>query len=885
MKKSIKLLTLSLLTAGMVASCGGDPGPAGPQTDWSDEQKAAMREQLYGEVLPWVDDQPELKWTSGNGYFMALGDEVEYTDLAAYAAKYTADPEDGWSLVGSTKDDTTGHVIMYTYEKKVEVEGEGERYVQAQFASVDSKYYFVENGNFLLYAEDPYYYTWNDAVIKYGIFVSDKETFDSEYITIPEIAADRYEFFDSVDEETGEPYAFLKCYTSDEKAADKFYAALSSYEDAWHVYPGQEDEDDGVFFYMADAPDGSYGIQYFYSAENKCLAVYISTSNYLYAFPQAEMNEALQKLCEEGTVPASNGDRYRFLEEYGLTIAYFDADPENPEALYSTAIHNSEWWDDAEWVESVKEYVATSKDGKASLRFYYESNAELKEDPELHGGMLIIEVGKPAFVSEFPSEAADYLGSIFYHSSITHLSADVIPDVEGASKYIFNEDNGRLGIYYESEFADGGYGALLDAAGFTVSYYSVTELGVTTYYAFSPLKSYFGVYYFGYGIRYSYSDGVLSIEFDYTDNFSYEEGQWPTQAIQEMFEVNEYTYFEVPALQSEQPERNFIADYASDDYGDYAQVFVSGASLSEITAYVNSLSETFGWEIMEGSTLDEGGASKEFIAQMGVGYIYWFMSTEEVAEEEYKYYFTLQISFSMGALEFDEFPATHVVSWFEGQGASGVKVPDFAVASESASFEVDTSYEGYFDVYVNEATAEEQAAYISQLVGKGWTVTKHDEDTGDAKLAFGDTGAYVDVKNYIEDDGYVLVSFSYVAPAQEFDEFPLTLVNAFLAEGGFGFTFADASGFTNSNESDFVYDSFEAYGGMLVVAGVSIEGDAEDGANWITKVEVSLPEGYTKDTEQSTEYQYFYTFDGGYIAVGYDADENQTFVQFAYYNF
>ena len=81
------------------------------------------------------------------------------------------------------------------------------------------------------------------------------------------------------------------------------------------------------------------------------------------------------------------------------------------------------------------------------------------------------------------------------------------------------------------------------------------------------------------------------------------------------------------------------------------------------------------------------------------------------------------------------------------------------------AYEVDTSYEGYFDVYVNDTTSEELVAYKEALKEEGWIVVSADEETSeDFRLRYGETSAYVDLLDYTsyadeETPAYNLLSF------------------------------------------------------------------------------------------------------------------------------
>lgn len=873
MKKSIKLLTLSLLTAGMVASCGGDPGPAGPQTDWSDEQKAAMREQLYGEALPWVDDQPELKWTSGNGYFMALGDEVEYTDLAAYAAKFTADPEDGWELASSYKDATTGHVIMYTYEKKVEVEGEGERYVQAQFASIDSKYYFVENGNFLLYAEDPYYYTWNEAAVKYGNYVSSE--FKSEFIAIPEVAADRYEFYDSTTKE-GVPFALLNCYTSDTEAAEKFYAALGLSEDEWHVYPGHEDEEEEIFFYMADSPDGKYGIQYYYDSEDGCLTIFVSEANYLYEFPLAELNAAIKNTGSELEAVALEGYRYDVLSGTGYfyVMVYVDQIPAKTDLGYTDLLLAADWYSNG-LVESVQMYVAEDhphyEDVVASLRYFFLPNEDQDENP---GGRLVIGVEKgTAFLDTLPvSDLQSYTYNYFY-------SDEVIPDVDVATLYVTNLNMDCVGIYYDSTEPDGGYSGILTEAGWNVSFYtSELEDGTVVFYAFSP------DYY--YGISYTHLGDQLAIQYFDSYEMEYEVGEWAgvEKAIEELFAISDAYAFEIPALSVASAEAYFAVNMVpdSDGYPEGTWVYIEGATQSEFETYISSLT-TAGWVVDEDSTLEAGHAKKD---DEGAYYGYVEIKWYGMQDADENWYFAIELFYTSAKPEkFADFPADLVNAFLSSEGYEGTAVNfgTFDITLDEGYFEIqDYSEYGYgYYVYANGTTADDCAKWISSLYENGWVLDPDcdvdPESPNDVIVNYGTSGVSLNITDFSDGtiDGYVGIKVSYVKPfVPTTSEFPLADANAFLSSKAFGFSLESAipdaaeAGYIISNAISGGYEYWQA----------EVKGNQVEAINAILQPIVEAA-GYTLK-QSSAGYGYIYENEAGHqVRVIYTSD-NTTMVRF-----
>ena len=109
-----------------------------------------------------------------------------------------------------------------------------------------------------------------------------------------------------------------------------------------------------------------------------------------------------------------------------------------------------------------------------------------------------------------------------------------------------------------------------------------------------------------------------------------------------------------------------------------------------------------------------------------------------------------------------KFPVEEIKEFF---GEIEVVIPEYVLASEKGSFDVDTSTEGYFDVYPMDTTSEELVAYKDTLKAEGWTVVSAEEETAeDFTLQFGETEAFVDLLDYTayadeETPAYNLVSF------------------------------------------------------------------------------------------------------------------------------
>ena len=100
-------------------------------------------------------------------------------------------------------------------------------------------------------------------------------------------------------------------------------------------------------------------------------------------------------------------------------------------------------------------------------------------------------------------------------------------------------------------------------------------------------------------------------------------------------------------------------------------------------------------------------------------------------------------------------------SEFFEDGLIDVEIPEFVYAE--GDIEVDDSYPGYFDVYINGATHEEMDTYKDALVADAGFVVIAEED-GDYRLQLPGTHGYADL---IDFGDYILASYSVYYTAKE----------------------------------------------------------------------------------------------------------------------
>ncbi len=147
--KSKKLLTLSLLATLGLAGCGGGGGgnnkpKIGP---WGEELEALMKEALYGEVLPYIDEfkDKEFEFEVFDGKLYIDGEATFTTaDVEAYAAQF-----EGW-------EDYSEDAGYPFFAKEVEVGGVAHE-IDVMFALVDEEGYLAEEepASLTIIAGDP----------------------------------------------------------------------------------------------------------------------------------------------------------------------------------------------------------------------------------------------------------------------------------------------------------------------------------------------------------------------------------------------------------------------------------------------------------------------------------------------------------------------------------------------------------------------------------------------------------------------------------------------------------------------------------------------------------------------------------------------------------
>ena len=271
MKKSIKVAALTLLAAGMLVGCSKE-APA--KSKWSKAEEEGIREVLYGESLPFVSGVKNLQVEASTkfGEVSISGGKATPKVLEKYAAKFTS--EEGWySLDEEEENDAAAAfkaeeapVLSYTFEKEVETL-EGTRFITVQFGSVDEDLKFVLDGDFMLYANDPYMYDFPSDYLSAAIAYNFYST-----VEVPAVDARRYVW----DDDNYVVYCDIPNGTTVE--AD-YKAALE--KEGWVVW-----FDDSYELWTANAPDKAFSIYYYYEEGTMLIGLYTVENEPSEVFPE-----------------------------------------------------------------------------------------------------------------------------------------------------------------------------------------------------------------------------------------------------------------------------------------------------------------------------------------------------------------------------------------------------------------------------------------------------------------------------------------------------------------------------------------------------------------------------------------------------------------------
>lgn len=313
---------------------------------------------------------------------------------------------------------------------------------------------------------------------------------------------------------------------------------------------------------------------------------------------------------------------------------------------------------------------------------------------------------------------------------------------------------------------------------------------------------------------------------------------WPEELVKLIFVINDADYFDVPAFEA--ANATFEVDtylyWGILPYG--AQVLVYGATEAEIAAYEAKL-EAAGWDY----DAESGSATKAFPELDGIATIGAFAVDPEIDEEtqevvEEGYYAIIPL-FSLDAIPTETWPAEKIAAAFDTLGLPAFEIPaptstghTFEYRFDKGNLEYADETEPYYcydNLYINNMSAEQFAAYGETLNAAGWegtasaggsNFTKHNDSakaTAQIKLAWTSSESYGD---------YATLRIYYVmspdpspdwpseALAAAFETLGLPAFEVPAPEGeGVGFKFEFDS--SNANYLDYpayCYDNVQVYG-------------------------------------------------------------------------
>ena len=157
---------------GNTSQGGGNTSQGGGgtdvKTDWTDAEKATMRNALHGLVLPFVDMETTVR-TNNDGSSVKIESQQNMSGnfLASYAEKFTY--EDGWTGGDISYEFEVSFGNAFAYQKAITENGK-KYYVSVMFMGVEQnagseQVNISKTGRFYLEASDPYEYTYPAAFI------------------------------------------------------------------------------------------------------------------------------------------------------------------------------------------------------------------------------------------------------------------------------------------------------------------------------------------------------------------------------------------------------------------------------------------------------------------------------------------------------------------------------------------------------------------------------------------------------------------------------------------------------------------------------------------------------------------------------------------------
>ena len=249
-KMFVAAATMSLVLAG----CGNSGA------DWSGDQKALMREHLYGQVLPYFSKGGEktVEWLdSSESICVSSAQTVSAEILQDYFSVYA---DDGWEVL------TISEANVYGCEKEVTFEGD-KRFIRVEMWLVnpeDGTTVVATDGDLTLVAFDPYYYEY--PYLDVDTLIND--TYGETSVSTPAPNAQRFEF---IEPEYGIEFGFY-CYEVTTDVYDTWLADLST--DSFHVFDESVTDIDN--YRIANSPDEVFGLAFYHYESDDVLEIWFT---------------------------------------------------------------------------------------------------------------------------------------------------------------------------------------------------------------------------------------------------------------------------------------------------------------------------------------------------------------------------------------------------------------------------------------------------------------------------------------------------------------------------------------------------------------------------------------------------------------------------------
>ena len=243
-------------------SQGGDNTSQGggttTKTDWTDTEKATMRNALHGLVLPFVEMDVSVQSYEGSIIMMST-DNMQEGFLSNYAAKFKAG--DGWE--GGDVSDEVGQYansgLAYGFVKEV-TQNNSRYYVSVMFAGVvdpqASRTTYSKTGKFILQTGEPYVAEYPTTFVAQWL--------QAQFNTTINPPAFQAEYYCLADE--GIMYGYTET-----NIEESYKTALTS-SNNFTIDANK----DAQGYYVAHPTDGSYELRFQYMAADKIFVIMVT---------------------------------------------------------------------------------------------------------------------------------------------------------------------------------------------------------------------------------------------------------------------------------------------------------------------------------------------------------------------------------------------------------------------------------------------------------------------------------------------------------------------------------------------------------------------------------------------------------------------------------